>query len=519
MNEKPDFVKNFDRPRGTEIKCISGHWYLYERLSVYDPVAKKKRKKSGKILGTITPGGLVPSRRQSPLARVDPADIENRELGATALLYLLTGWMRKRLGEEFPDCWKEIYALAMAKCRDNSPLKRADFHTSTSALDLALGPLHLSAGRCTELLRRVGSGRGAIRRYMLGDSPRGGSILVDGHRIISASKSLEYARKGYDSRLRFLPQVNLMYIFSGADGGSRLPLFYKQFPGNIPDVTAFGETVEESGLGGAELTAVGDKGMDSALNEDLLEEAGLRYVLAVRRNCVGGAIPSSPGEYPGAFAFRERAIRFCRIPRETSDTYLYYDMSLANSEATDLILRAEKENAARELRIAAEERRREKGKGMLSDRELEELRPRDVADVLRERQSIGTVALRTNRKDLGGKEIYSIYKARQEIEQSFKFYDNNLTGDASYMRDEHSFEGWLFVNHLALQMLYSVIGLVAEKRLTDRYSFGDVMSLLKEVRMNKISGVWGLSKTTKKTAALCKKLDLDLEKLQSFLAT
>ena len=114
--------------------------------------------------------------------------------------------------------------------------------------------------------------------------------------------------------------------------------------------------------------------------------------------------------------------------------------------------------------------------------------------------------------------VYSLYKTRQQIEQSFKFYDNNLTGDASHMQNELSFEGWLFINHLALQMLYSVIGLVAAKGLTGRYSFNDIMSLLKEVRMNKIAGCWGLSKTTKKTMNLYKKLDMDLEGLRSLLA-
>ena len=48
MVERPDWVAGFDRPKGTEIKRIRGHWYLYERLSVYDPGIKRSRKKSGR---------------------------------------------------------------------------------------------------------------------------------------------------------------------------------------------------------------------------------------------------------------------------------------------------------------------------------------------------------------------------------------------------------------------------------------------------------------------------------------
>ena len=62
MVEKPDYVLNFVRPANTEIKYIRGHWYLYERSNVYDPRLGRSRKKSGKILGSITEQGLVPSR-------------------------------------------------------------------------------------------------------------------------------------------------------------------------------------------------------------------------------------------------------------------------------------------------------------------------------------------------------------------------------------------------------------------------------------------------------------------------
>ena len=61
MAEKPEWVKSFARPRGTEIKHIRGHWYLYERGSIYDPKIKRSRKKSGRCLGKITPEGLVAS--------------------------------------------------------------------------------------------------------------------------------------------------------------------------------------------------------------------------------------------------------------------------------------------------------------------------------------------------------------------------------------------------------------------------------------------------------------------------
>ena len=68
--EKPEYVLNFTRPANTEIEYIRGHWYLYERSNVYDPQLGRSRKKSGKILGSITENGLVPSKARRE--RVNP---------------------------------------------------------------------------------------------------------------------------------------------------------------------------------------------------------------------------------------------------------------------------------------------------------------------------------------------------------------------------------------------------------------------------------------------------------------
>jgi hypothetical protein len=52
---RPDFVRNFIKPKNTEIKLISGQWYLYERASKYDP-------ETSKMLGSITEQGFVGKR-------------------------------------------------------------------------------------------------------------------------------------------------------------------------------------------------------------------------------------------------------------------------------------------------------------------------------------------------------------------------------------------------------------------------------------------------------------------------
>lgn len=509
MTEKPTWVAQFPRPAGTEIKHIGNHWYLYERLSVYDKERKRKRKKSGRCLGAITEGGLKPSRRSSPLKAVE--GVENREYGATALLLRLTGEMRGRLAGLFPDCWREVFAMALLKCKERPRFRRMGFHYEASFLEQCLGGLSLSPARVTALLRRVGADRGAIREYMRGDLPAGGLVMFDGHRLVSGSGTLEYARVGYDSRRRFLPQVNLMYVFS-AGAARKLPVFYKQYPGDVPDVSAFADAAAEAGLRGREVTVIADKGFECGLNEDALDAASLGYVVAARRGHAGVEAPAAPDKYQMAFNFRGRAIYCSEFPAAKGRLFLYYDMSLANAEAVDFIARKEKANAANAQKREAEERRRGKGKGRLSQEEFEKLAPVDVAAALQGHRDNGTFVLKTNRDELNPAQAYCLYKTRQDIEQAFKSYDDTLDGAASYMRDVHSLEAWLFVNHLALQMLYAVIGAVAEKGLTDKYSFEDVMAFLKHVRANRVGGEWALSKITKHTAKLCQDLGIELER-------
>ena len=519
MSTKPIWIERFNRPAGTEIKHIGNGWYLYERLSVYDREKKRKRKKSGRCLGAITENGLTPSKRTSPLNGMDEGEIENLEYGATAFLLKLTASMRKRLAELFPECWREIFAMALLKCKEQSHFRRMEFHYSTSYLAQTFPGLSLSAGRITTLLRHIGTNREAIRAYMKEDLPDSGLVMFDGHRLISGSGTLEYARVGYDSRCRFLPQVNLLYMFSVL-GTRKLPVFYKQYSGDVPDVSVFSDIVADAGLRRRDVTVIADKGFESELNEAMLDDASLNYVLAVRRGCAAiPEIPSSPDKYGKAFKFRRRAIYCNEYPVENGTLFLYYDMALANDEAVDFITRKEKANNTVIKMREAEDRRRKRNKGRLSQEEYERLVPVDVAMSLQAHGDNGTFVLKTNRKDLNCAQAYCLYKTRQDIEQSFKCYDNTLDATASYMRDQYSFEAWLFINHLALQMLYAVIGAVAENGLTDKYSFEDIMAFLKHIRANRINGEWRLTKFTRHTSKLCKELGIDMETPESFLVS
>ena len=95
-----------------EIRFLSGHYYVYEISSKWDPIKKKARKVTGKIIGKITEqDGFVPNaygaRKILPLYPI----VKN--FGAYEILQQLSGDLVGKLKTAFPDIYREISVIAM----------------------------------------------------------------------------------------------------------------------------------------------------------------------------------------------------------------------------------------------------------------------------------------------------------------------------------------------------------------------------------------------------------------------
>ncbi len=509
-NVKPDYVANFERPAGTEIKYISGHWYLYERRSVYDPVTKKKRKKSGALLGTITEEGF--KHRKLKIEADQLKEVQCVEYGASGYLYQSNQTMIEKLKLFFPNTWKKIFTMAALKCIGETTLKRIPTAYETSWLSVLFGDLKFTTSGLTADIRKLGRNRNAICQYMRnGLSAFSGFILIDGHRIISESRGLPFAQLGYDSRMRYSHQINLLYLF-GSNKQGRMPLYYKQFAGSVPDCLALPDISEESGISGTEITVIADKGFGTEDDFSAIIDSGMKYIIPLKRNTSEiDAFPKDHSSYERVFNFRERSVYCNKYEKGDYIIYLYYDMLLAMHETNDAVDRLNGKNNANEATLAKETARRSKGKTKLTEAQIADMQSIDVARTLQDNAGIGTLILRSNRMDLNEAQIYAFYKTRQEIEQSFKSYDDTLALESSHMQDTDAFEGWLFINHLSLQMLYGVLDFIAQVDLTSKYSFKDVIRTLEGIRANKINGEWHTTKYTKNTNKFCRELNIKIE--------
>lgn len=508
---KPDYVLSFSKPSNTEIKYVYGNWYLYERVSVYDKEKKRTRKKTGRYIGTITPTGLKKKHRfEKGEHSSSPSD--NVEAGASCFLYDNSKEMRTRLKNIFPDIWKEIYTLSLIRTIYDPIFSRSKLHYENCALSYLIPDLSLNPTSIRSLLEELGGRREKIVSYMREDIKKCGHfILFDGHRILSRSSCMEGAEKGYDSQQRYENQLNVIYMFS-EDEEESFPLFYKSFDGGIPDVSAFKSTILESGVKEKDVTLVCDKGCGSDENRTLLEESGLFYIMSLKRGSkiVEGKVPSSIKEYDEDFMYRKRAISSKVIKEDENSKYiLFYDSELFSDEHSSKTERDEKKNNAIKMRRVSEEKRREKGKGRLSDEEFSSLSVKTREELYKNTEEMGTILIKTNRKELTSKEVYFAYKNREHIEQFYRTYNSTLSFNASYLDSRRKEEAWLFLNHLSSTLTNTLIELIYSKGKLSEYSFADLMETMKKVRASKYGDEWKVEHIKKSTQSVYTSLSLD----------
>jgi hypothetical protein len=519
-HERPEYVLNYKKPKNTEIKYISGNWYLYERKTKYNPETKKSTKVSGKMIGKITKDGFVAKKVKASVFK----EMEVKEYGASYYFISKSRSILDRLKDCFPYYGEQLYVIAILRILYGKAFKRIDLNYESSYISNVFPNLSLSSSTITSLLKDVGRDRGGIKKFMNSyarDKDR--FILFDGHRIISSSKNLDMAEVGYDSKSRYSPQVNLIYMFS-LDANGSYPEYYKQYIGSVPDVSVFEDIIKETNIKDKDATIIADKGFGSNYNFDLIEDSGMNYIIPLRRGNLEtkGKIPASIAEYRDAFIYHNRNIHCLTIKGNDYNIHLYLDGSLHNAELKDVIRRTEKKNNSIEIKRERELKRREqdklykgeildkrlKAKSRLSDEELSALVPLDISEIIRDKVSTGTITIKTNRKELNAKQVYVIYKQRQAIEQFFKTYDNTLGYDSSYMRNDYSLEAWLFINHLCMMMSMDAIEEISNINEANNISLADLITTLRKIKATKIEDKWYLSKFTRHVTILCEKLDI-----------
>ena len=485
-NDYPQWVLDQKKP-GTEIRKIRGFYYLYEAKCVYDKDRKRGRKVTGKYLGRITEAdGLVAPRTKKAGTGIGKIE-SDKEFGIAALYDKIMPEYSSLLKKHFPDDWQTILAMAYCRLVKQSPLKMMDFHFSGSYMSESLTDAKLSASYLSGFIRRIGIKRESIVGFCREFKALNDNVIFDGTDMLSESMKMHLPKFSKSKPGTYENLINLMFVFSV---GSQLPIYYRIMPGDIKDVKSFALCFKESGIKDA--TAIIDKGFYSKKNLEMLEDAGMKFIVPLRRSdksidyapVMAGGISGMEGH----FSFEGRNIWFYSKEIDGRKMYVYLDTHLREKESDDFLKRVEANE----------------------DKKEEDIDTQYTEAAYKEKyETFGTLAVITN-SDKSPKEVYVDYKSRCNVELMIDTFKNVLDADHSYMQDEHALEGWMFTNYIALHWYYKIYQLLARTDLISKYSAMDIIEFLQEIRKVKIDGQWYSKEATAKTGKILKKMGIEI---------
>ena len=472
------------KKKGTELRSIKGKYYLYEYKTVYDKIKKRPKKISGPLLGSITEkDGFIPSSKrelEKGISKTTFTSIQCKEYGISELINTRFNEYTNQLEKVFPNEWKELLLIAYCRFVYRCPLKSIPFRTASGYLLEHMQMKPFGEKQASGILKRIGGQREKMLQYMQSFIKPEEYILMDATDVLSNSRQISLARKGYNSKLSYDTQFNLMYIYS-AD--SRMPLYYRLLPGNIRDVKAFKNCIREAGLKKA--IVVADKGFYSQSNLEMLQQEQLSYILPIKRDNLlinyQDLIHNTFKTGSSFFEHEKRVIWYQVIPMDNGlFLFLFLDEQLRVKEDIDFLTR---------IKTVPEKYTIEK--------------------YHEKKYRFGTIALLTCLNEQA-EDIYQTYKSRMDIEIMFDSMKNVLEADHTYMQDEQTLQGWMFVNHLVLQWYQHLYIELKEKKLLKTISVNDVIQVLTDVKKIRINNQWYLNEYTSHTEKIMKKLGINL---------
>lgn len=466
------------RQPGTELRNFNGKFYLYSVKSKYDPALKRARKITGPLLGRISKeDGFVESAKKKLIEKVnlgfDPSKLSIKEYGFTSFINNYFNDITDQLKKFFPDHWPLILIISHCRmvhqsCIKNMPLLYAKSFLSEQ-FDIAL-----SDKKIRQCLRELGQMRETTVSYMHSFIKPNECVLFDMTNVFNASNNIALSKEGYNSNLVFEKQFNLLYLFSPL---LCQPVFYRLFPGSMREVKGFATCLKESGLEDAIIIA--DKGFYSKNNLSILNQQGLNYIIPLKRD-------NSLINYSGLlkkgknyFQFNGRYIWFNKYKAEGKNICLFHDGDLQQKEERDYLSRIES---------------------------LPE--SYTIKEFHFKKERFGTMAMISKiKKESSPEEIYSSYKSRGGIEVMFDGLKNILKNDRTYMQNEDTLQGWMFINHITLQWYYKLYSMLKKNKCLKKISVSDVILNLCEVRKARMLGQWVREPMVRQTEWILEKIN------------
>lgn len=454
------------KPKGTMVKKISGHYYVYE-FSNYVDESGKRHTKMGKMIGKIKEGiGFIPKGtgiRESEISTVDYGE------------YAITMQNTKHVLHRLMDCFNAedattIYIVSLIHFLHGfTYLRDIKAYYEMSYLSVQYPSLNLSYEALGKLYDSLGRRQNSVLNFeknLLEESSH--QIAIDGHVIGSDSTENDLSEKGYKFNKLGEPQMNLLMAY---DVNTCIPLMSKIYEGASSDKISIRDFLNQVEL--KDMLFILDRGFYSAENIKLLSNNGNQYIIPLGKNIAAckKAVSSldmqdrfmyQKGKKASVVEYKDEKINGVRI-------LTYRDLNISA---------AEQENYLRHMA---------KGDPAFTKEGLEQTR-----------LLMGVSVLQTSMMDKTPYDIYVLYKKRWTIETYFNYFKNQAGYSCLHSEDYYKTQGLAFIMlvssliHQEMHQLSKSTGL----------SLQDCLLTARMVKANKRNGCWVL--------ANCLKRQLDL---------
>jgi len=451
--------------KGLEIKKLGNSFYVYRSTTYWDKQLKKVRKRS-RYLGKLDElEGFIEGRKRETVATVKTV----WQYGNAALLNSVLDNLVPSLKKGFEGYWQDIYALALVRTQGYVPLKRVRVSWEklydVNEISPNLEPKNLSC-----VLKKVGMNRKGQNVVFDHLSIKGDELVYDLSSFFTQSDEIHIAEKGYNKDKIQLNQINLALLCS-VDSG--LPTMIRVLPGSVRDIASLYASIEEMGLKGKILIL--DRGFFSEDVIDFLSEKKIFYILPTRRNSKLYDVRIHLNKH---FFYHGRLIKCGKRKYNDHFLYLFEDTQLKLEEEKNLYK-------------------------MFDENKIDRVK-------LKEKMTISGDILIVSNMDVDVNEIFMLYKKRDWVENLFDVYKTTLNADRTYLRDDASIFGHVFVSFLSLYGYCALHQLIKKAGLDNKLSPIDLLEEYSKVYRVDCGDKVLLSEVPKKVHKLDRKLETNI---------
>lgn len=468
----PDWVEKHRKP-GVELRHQRGKYYAYRVTSKYDPAVKRSRKVTLEYLGAITPQGLTGPKHKQP-----PRLGGRLDAGNVVFLDPFVAPLRRVLAASFPDDWQSLIAAAVLKLLYLEPGSRLQLRYETSLAKKRWPLARLDERSLPTLLRRVGFQWAAQRDVFRALAKDEQHMAIDLSHVFSDSEHIPWLELGYNGDDVARPQLQVLLCWGTT---THRPGFLQLLLGATHSAQTIAHAVKEAPI--QDLVAVLDSGFWAPQNVTAFEEAGVHYVMALRRDLP--IVRLRPhAEYRDRFLYRGHTQWWRKDEWQGRTLYHFFDKQILAEEENAWVRRIEQEeDPESKKKLEASYRERYNG--------------------------LGTLSILTDTGSTAA-EAYALIKERRDVEYAYDALQNELRADVTWMRSKEGMIAYHFIVFLALHLYSQVLDHLKRKKMLSTYSVRDVLTYLSKVDVVEIDGKTHALPVTKQTKNVIERLEVPI---------